>query len=186
MPPKSRPLTQSAIERMITLSINEALTANRAKRVNASGAGGFGQGGAPSHRECTFARFMKCNPTIFHGTKGIVVLQRWFEKTKMVFGISECAKGKKAKFAAAILQGPTVTWWNTKYATIGFENGRAEKCEKIDAYIRGLSENINGDVTSSKPANLSEAVRMAHKLMEQKLQAKHERSMKGNKRKWEQ
>ncbi|GJX54352.1 reverse transcriptase domain-containing protein [Tanacetum coccineum] len=56
---------------------------------------------------------------------------------------------------------------------------------KIDAYIKGLSENINGDVTSSKPTNLSEAVHMVHKLMEQKLQAKKARDMEGNKRKWE-
>ncbi|GJU22013.1 hypothetical protein Tco_1155355, partial [Tanacetum coccineum] len=48
MPPKSRPLTHAAIERMITLRVNEALTADRARRVNAGGAGGSGQGGAPS------------------------------------------------------------------------------------------------------------------------------------------
>ncbi|GJT09875.1 putative reverse transcriptase domain-containing protein [Tanacetum coccineum] len=56
---------------------------------------------------------------------------------------------------------------------------------KVDDYIRGLTENIKGEVTSSKPTNLSEAVRMAHKLTEQKLQAKHERAIEGNKRKWE-
>ncbi|GKB25106.1 putative reverse transcriptase domain-containing protein [Tanacetum coccineum] len=56
---------------------------------------------------------------------------------------------------------------------------------KVDAYIRGLSENIKGEVTSSKPANLSEAVRMVHKLMEQKIQAKKERDIARNKRKWE-
>ncbi|GKA98439.1 putative reverse transcriptase domain-containing protein [Tanacetum coccineum] len=56
---------------------------------------------------------------------------------------------------------------------------------KVDAYIRGLSKNIKGEVTSSKPTNLSEAVRMAHKLMEQKLQAKNEKVIEGNKRKWE-
>ncbi|GKD76730.1 putative reverse transcriptase domain-containing protein, partial [Tanacetum coccineum] len=54
---------------------------------------------------------------------------------------------------------------------------------KVDAYIRGLSENIKGEVTSSKPANLSEAMRMAHKLMEQKIQAKKERDIARNKRK---
>ncbi|GKG54751.1 hypothetical protein Tco_0560406, partial [Tanacetum coccineum] len=72
-------------------------------------------------RECTFARFMKCNPTVFYGIKSVVELQRWFEKTEMVFGISECAEGKKVKFAAATLQGPALTWWNTKVATMGFE-----------------------------------------------------------------
>ncbi|GJR18500.1 putative reverse transcriptase domain-containing protein [Tanacetum coccineum] len=55
----------------------------------------------------------------------------------------------------------------------------------VDAYIQGLTDNIKGEVTSSKPANLSEAVRMAHKLMEQKLQARNERILERNKRKWE-
>ncbi|GKC52050.1 putative reverse transcriptase domain-containing protein [Tanacetum coccineum] len=59
------------------------------------------------------------------------------------------------------------------------------KSAKIDAYIRGLSDNIKGEVTSSKPTNLNEAMRMAHKLMEQKLQARNERILEGNKRKWE-
>ncbi|GJX69277.1 reverse transcriptase domain-containing protein [Tanacetum coccineum] len=54
---------------------------------------------------------------------------------------------------------------------------------KVDAYIRGLTDNIKGEVTSSKLANLNEAVRMAHKLMDQKSQARDERILKGNKRK---
>ncbi|GJT80699.1 putative reverse transcriptase domain-containing protein [Tanacetum coccineum] len=56
---------------------------------------------------------------------------------------------------------------------------------KVEAYIRGLTDNIKGEVTSSKPANLNEAVRMAHKLMEQKSQARDERILEGKKQKWE-
>nr|GFB11745.1 hypothetical protein [Tanacetum cinerariifolium] len=51
---------------------------------------------------------------------------------------------------------------------------------KVDAYIWGLTDNIK--VTSSKPANLNEAVRMAHKLMDQKAQARDERILEGKKR----
>ncbi|GJS14783.1 putative reverse transcriptase domain-containing protein [Tanacetum coccineum] len=147
MPPKVRPLIQSAIKKIITSRINEALTADQARRVNARA----------------------------------VELRRWFEKTEMVFGISECAEGKKAKFTAATLQGPALTWWNTKklMTTEFFPAEEVQRIEnemvepenvKVDAYIRGLSENIKGEVTSSKPANLSEAMHMVHKLMEQKLQ----------------
>ncbi|GJU51509.1 putative reverse transcriptase domain-containing protein [Tanacetum coccineum] len=53
---------------------------------------------------------------------------------------------------------------------------------KVDAYIRGLTNNIKGEVTSSKPADLNEAIRMAHKLMEQKSQARDERILEGKKR----
>ncbi|GJX20986.1 putative reverse transcriptase domain-containing protein, partial [Tanacetum coccineum] len=56
---------------------------------------------------------------------------------------------------------------------------------KVDAYIRGLTDNIKGEVTSSKPADLNKAVRMAHKLMEHKSQARDTRILEGKKRKWE-
>ncbi|GKD62689.1 putative reverse transcriptase domain-containing protein, partial [Tanacetum coccineum] len=176
-----------------------------------------GQDAAPVVRECTFAGFMNCNPTVFHGIEGVVELRRWFEKTESVFRISECAEGKKVKFVAATLQGPDLTWWNSKVATIEeiqrleYElwnlrvkeynivaytkrfNELALMCPrmvkpesvKVDAYIRGLSKNIKGEVTSSRPTNLNEAMCMAHKLMEQNLPARDERIMEGKKRKWE-
>ncbi|GJV01518.1 putative reverse transcriptase domain-containing protein [Tanacetum coccineum] len=56
---------------------------------------------------------------------------------------------------------------------------------KVNAYIQGLTDNIKGDVTSSRPANLNEDVRMDHKLMEQKSQYRDERILEGNKQKWE-
>ncbi|GJX79912.1 hypothetical protein Tco_0328061 [Tanacetum coccineum] len=56
---------------------------------------------------------------------------------------------------------------------------------KVDAYIQGLTNNIKGEVTSSKPANLNKVVRLAYKLMEQKSQARDERILEGKKRKWE-
>nr|GFA39318.1 reverse transcriptase domain-containing protein [Tanacetum cinerariifolium] len=55
---------------------------------------------------------------------------------------------------------------------------------KVDAYTQGLTDNIKGEVTSSRPVDLSEAVRMAHKLMDQKAQARDERILEGKKRKW--
>nr|GEY17671.1 reverse transcriptase domain-containing protein [Tanacetum cinerariifolium] len=59
------------------------------------------------------------------------------------------------------------------------------KQNKVEDYIRGLSENIKGEVTSSEPATLSKAVRMAHTLMEQKVKAKTKREADNKKRKWE-
>ncbi|GKF07176.1 putative reverse transcriptase domain-containing protein [Tanacetum coccineum] len=215
MPPKAIPLTQAAIERMITSRVNEALSTDRARRVNASGAGRSRQGGTPAVRECTFTGFMKCNPTVFHDTEGDFELRRWFEKTKMVFGISECAEGKKAvnqipwtkmkqlmtaEFCLAEeIQRMENELWNLKvkeYNIVAYTqrfNELALMClrmvdpenVKVEAYIRGLLKNIKGEVTSSKPTNLNEAVRTTHKLMEKKLQAKKEREIEGNKRKWE-
>nr|GFA43174.1 putative reverse transcriptase domain-containing protein [Tanacetum cinerariifolium] len=56
---------------------------------------------------------------------------------------------------------------------------------KVDACIWGLTDNNKGEVTSSRPTNLNEAVCMAHKLINQKAQARDERILEGKKRKWE-
>ncbi|GKB72219.1 hypothetical protein Tco_0933631 [Tanacetum coccineum] len=64
-------------------------------------------------------------------------------------------------------------------------NGVRSQKKKVEAYLCGLLENIKRETTSSRPVVLNEAVRMAHTLMEQKLQAKDERIAESNKRKWE-
>ncbi|GJY96848.1 putative reverse transcriptase domain-containing protein [Tanacetum coccineum] len=92
MPPK--PMSQAAIKRLITERVNAAVEAEQERQ---------------------------CNPTVFHGHEGAVELSRWFEKTKMVFGISECAEARKVKFVAATLQGRALTWWNSQVATMGLE-----------------------------------------------------------------
>ncbi|GJW06746.1 hypothetical protein Tco_1569169 [Tanacetum coccineum] len=216
MPTKSATMTQAAMQRMIKESVDAAIAIERERqakvRNDASGSIPVrGQDTTPAICDCTFVGFMNCNPTIFHGIEGAIELQRWFEKTESVFGISECVEGKKVRFAAATLEGTALTWWNSKvaileeihrlenelwnlkikeYDIVAYTqrfNELALMCPrmvkpgrvKVDAYIRGLTDNIKGEVTSSKPANLSEAVRIAHKLMEQKSQARNERSESG-------
>nr|GEW30744.1 putative reverse transcriptase domain-containing protein [Tanacetum cinerariifolium] len=115
-----------------------------------------GQDDAPAVRECTFVGFMKCNHTAFHGTEGAVKLRRWFEKTESVFTINECVEGKKRFNELALMCLRMV------------EPERV----KVDAYILGLTDNIK-------------AVCMAHKLIEQKSQARDERILEGKKQTWE-
>nr|GEW60225.1 hypothetical protein [Tanacetum cinerariifolium] len=172
--------------------VDATIAAERARQENvrndASGSGPLrGQDAAPTVCECTFVGFMKCNPVVF-------------------------CEGKKVKFAAATLEGPALTWWKTKVATMGLENVNqmpwtkmkqlmtVEFCPieevqriehelwnlkvkeynvltytkrfnevalmcprmvepervKVDTYIRGLTNNIKGEVTSSKAVDLNE------------------------------
>nr|GFA21519.1 hypothetical protein [Tanacetum cinerariifolium] len=169
MPPKSTPLTQAAIRQMIKESVDAPIAAERARHTNARndarGSGPVkGQDVAPAVRECTFAGFIKCNPTACHGTEGAVELRRWFEKTESVFGISERTTRVLSNRKSSKNEARTV---------------KLEERVKVDAYIRRLTDNIKGEVTSSKPANLNEAMRMAYKLMEPKSQARDERILEG-------
>nr|GEV81893.1 hypothetical protein [Tanacetum cinerariifolium] len=149
MPPNSAPLTQAVVRRMIKESVDVAIVAGQARYANVGNdARGFGsirgQDSAPAVRECTFAGFMKCNPTVFMVLKELSNYKDGLRKLKVFF-----------------------------------ESVNVQR-EKMDAYIRGLSENIKGEVTSSRPTNLNKAVRMAHKLIEQKLQTRNERIVSTN------
>ncbi|GJT65031.1 putative reverse transcriptase domain-containing protein [Tanacetum coccineum] len=185
----------------------------RMEATRAGGPAG-GPAAAPVARECSFMGFMKCGPTQFHGNEGAVELCRWFEKIESVFGISECAERSKVKFAAATLQGRALTWWNSQVATLGLDvvNGKSwtdmrkmmmeefcpdEEVQRLENELRSLklrdtniaayTQRFNelAETTSSRPTVLNEAVRMAHTLMEQKIQDKAERVAENNKRKWE-
>ncbi|GKA79631.1 hypothetical protein Tco_0786227 [Tanacetum coccineum] len=110
MAPKQ--MSQAAIAKLVSDEVAKALAADRATR-NAAGAGGpsnvegTGNVGGPERaqqaRDCTFSSFIKCGPIQFHGKEGAIELCRWFEKMESIFGINECAKRNKVKFAAATL-----------------------------------------------------------------------------------
>ncbi|GJZ66843.1 putative reverse transcriptase domain-containing protein [Tanacetum coccineum] len=158
---------------------------------------------------------MKCDPQPFKGTEGAVGLCQWFEKLESVFRISDCKERDKVKFATATLQGRALTWWNGRIASMGIDaaNGTpwtelkgtdidgytnrfhelALLCPrmmepeqvKVEQYIRGLSKNILGDVTSSRHVGIDEAVRMAYQLIGQIIQDKTDEVSEGEKRKGE-
>nr|GEY63813.1 hypothetical protein [Tanacetum cinerariifolium] len=91
----------------------------------------------------------------------------------------------KVKFATATLQGRALTWWNGRIASMGIDadNGTPWTEVKVEQYIRGLSKNIRGDVTSSRAAGIDDAVCMAYQLMGQIIQDKTDEVSKGEKRK---
>nr|GEZ47372.1 hypothetical protein [Tanacetum cinerariifolium] len=116
---------------------------------------------APVARECTFADFMKCSPITFCGNKGAVatlgieaVTRKTWAEMKGMMTEEFCPPEEIQRMELILCPGMVPT-----------------EQKKVEAYIRGLSKNIKGEVTSSKPATLNKAVWMAHTLMEQKVKA---------------
>ncbi|GJW64758.1 hypothetical protein Tco_0116642 [Tanacetum coccineum] len=57
--------------------------------------------------------------------------------------------------------------------------------KKIKKFIKGFPERIKGNITSSRPTSLHDAVNMARELVEQSVQGKAARSAESGKRKWD-
>nr|GEW09025.1 reverse transcriptase domain-containing protein [Tanacetum cinerariifolium] len=148
-------------------------------------AGGNGVGAGPAAPEiigCTYITFMKCEPHLFKGTEGAVGLCQWFEKLESVFQISDCKERDKTE-----LKGTDINGYTNRLHELALLCPRMVEPEqvKMEQYIRGFSKNIRGDVTSSRPAGIDEAVCMAYQLMGQIIQDKTDEVYEGKKRKGE-
>ncbi|GKB45285.1 putative reverse transcriptase domain-containing protein, partial [Tanacetum coccineum] len=95
-----------------------------------------------------------CDLQSLKGTEGAVGLCQWFEKLESVFRISDCKERDKVKFATATLQGEKVDDQGILSSKCVAKAGaRIPEQVKVEQYIRGLSKNIRGDVTSSRHAD---------------------------------
>ncbi|GKC87564.1 hypothetical protein Tco_1148213 [Tanacetum coccineum] len=155
MPPKSAPLTQAAIRRMIKESVDAAIAVERARYANAGndsrGSGPIrGQDAAPAVRECTFAGFMKCNPQFFMVPKELSNYEDGSRKLRVFLESVNVQSARRLKFCPIEeLQRMEHKLWNLKvkeYNIVAYTqrfNELALMCPrmvepesvKIDAYI---------------------------------------------------
>nr|GEX03779.1 putative reverse transcriptase domain, aspartic peptidase domain protein [Tanacetum cinerariifolium] len=85
-----------------------------------------------------------------NGNEGVVGLTRWFEKMETVFHISNCPD---------------------KYQELELLCTRMvpNEEEKVERFVGGLPDNIQGNVITAEPTKLQDAIRIANNLMDQKL-----------------
>nr|GEX21874.1 hypothetical protein [Tanacetum cinerariifolium] len=158
---------------------------------------------APIAREYSFASFMKCGPTQFYGTEGAVGLVCWFEKMENTFEISECVEAEVKQMMTdefclteevqrledelrhLKLRDMNIPAYTERFNELALlcPDAIPNEKKKVELYIKRLPEIIKGETTSSRPVTLNEAVRMAHEMMEQKIQSKNERIAEGHKAK---
>ncbi|GJV42005.1 putative reverse transcriptase domain-containing protein [Tanacetum coccineum] len=181
-----------------------------AARGNGDGNPNMNVGGiVPVTREYTYQDFLKCQPLFFKGTKGVVGLTRWFQKMETVFYISNCPLKYQVKYASCTLQNSALTWWNSQKRTIRTDVAYTmtwkelmklmteelillctkmvpKEEDKVEKYIGGLPDNIQGNVIAVEPIRLQDTIRISNHLMDQKLKgyaaknAKNKRRFKKN------
>nr|GFC54344.1 reverse transcriptase domain-containing protein [Tanacetum cinerariifolium] len=75
----------------------------------------------PIAKRENYKEFISCQPFYFNGTKGVVRLIRWFERTESIFSRSNCAEENKVAFATGTLTNDALSWWNAYAQPIGIE-----------------------------------------------------------------
>ncbi|GJX97841.1 putative reverse transcriptase domain-containing protein [Tanacetum coccineum] len=135
----------------------------------------------PVARECTYQDFMKCQPLNFKGTEGVVGLIRWFDKMETVFHISNCLEKYQVKELMKLMaevycprneiQKMESELWNLtmknndlaaytqrfQELTMMCTKMVPEEEDRVEKFIGGLPDNIQGNVIAAEPTKLQDA-----------------------------
>ncbi|GJR81145.1 hypothetical protein Tco_0151930 [Tanacetum coccineum] len=194
MPP--RRWKKESIKRLVEKHVAKAIEEYKRSRANLDSARSLGgntrnAGGTVNVQSCSHKPFINGKPYSFNGTKGVVRLRRWIEKVKQVFETCKRAEEDKVMFAASTfegqycpatkiqrmeqelwiltLKGDDIEAYNNRFHELALMCPELVPTGKkrIERYVHGFPERIKGNITSSKPATLHDAINMAHELVDQ-------------------
>ncbi|GJR58971.1 reverse transcriptase domain-containing protein [Tanacetum coccineum] len=139
---------------------------------------------SPVARECTYQDFMKCQPHNFKGTEGVVGLIGGLEKWKKLFHVQQLAQRIVTSYCPRNeIQKIETELWNLtmknndliaytqrfQELTMMCTKMAPKEEDRVEKFIRGLPDNIQGNVIAAEPTRLQDAIRIANNLMDQKL-----------------
>ncbi|GJU64816.1 putative reverse transcriptase domain-containing protein [Tanacetum coccineum] len=197
------------VEKRVAKAIEE-YEKTRANLSNASGSGTTNAGGTVNVQGCSHKTFRNGKPHSFNGTEGVVGLRRWIEKVEQVFEIckwlvnanripwTEFKTMMTTKYCPVTeiqmmeqelwtltLKGDDVEAYNNHFHELALMCPELVSTEnkKVERYIHGFPKRIKGNIISSKPTTLHDAINMARELVEQAVQGRATRIGESNKRK---
>nr|GEU90807.1 putative reverse transcriptase domain-containing protein [Tanacetum cinerariifolium] len=143
---------------------------NGNERNGENGNHGMNYGGfMPMAREFTFQDFLKCKPHTFSGTEGVAGLMKLMTEVY-------CSRNEIQKMETGLrnltMKGNDLTAYSQRFqelillCTIMVPDEE----DKVERFIRGLPDNVQGNVIAANLARLQDAIRIANKLMDKKLQ----------------
>ncbi|GKF38138.1 hypothetical protein Tco_0118199 [Tanacetum coccineum] len=127
---------------------------------------------------------------------------------EIVFHISNYPEKYQVKYATCTLLNSALTWWNVHKRTVGADFAFAmswrelmkpmierfqeltmlcpkmvlEERDRVEKFIGGLPDNIQGNVIAAEPTRLQDAIRIANNLMDQKLKGYAAKSVENKRR----
>nr|GEZ93738.1 putative reverse transcriptase domain-containing protein [Tanacetum cinerariifolium] len=180
MPPK--PMSEARMHEIIrdqfATSMNEILANMNSGVGGSGGASGFGgarrSGGTVGNADGTAVRGAR--PTVPELTGC----------THATF-INECKEKDKQELYNLMMKRMDIDGYTNRFHELALLCPRMVEPEavKVEQYIRGLTKSIRGDVTSSQPTTINDAVRLAYQLAGQLIQDKADEATEGEKRKGE-
>nr|GFA18311.1 reverse transcriptase domain-containing protein [Tanacetum cinerariifolium] len=129
---KASAMTQAAIRKFVSDSVNAALKAQAATMANTSNPNrNTGPTRTPVAKMGNYKEFISCQPFYFNGMEGVVGLICWFKRIKSVFSHSRCAEENNVTFATGTLTDDAQSWWNAYAQPMGIDQANKISWTKL-------------------------------------------------------
>ncbi|GJR87018.1 putative reverse transcriptase domain-containing protein [Tanacetum coccineum] len=188
-----RRLKKVSVKRLVERRVAKAIEEYEKSRANLDGVGSSGGNNGNARRT---VNVQGCRAlTWWNGnvhTLGLVNANRipWTE-FKMMMTTEYCPAIEIQKMEQELwtltLKGDDIEAYNNDIHELALMCPELVPTErkKIEKYVHGFPERIKGNITSSKPATLHDAISMARELVKQSVQGRATTIGENNKRKWE-
>nr|GFB38578.1 hypothetical protein [Tanacetum cinerariifolium] len=174
-PETTTSVTNAQLQAMIDQGVTAVLAAHDATRDgDDSHTSGMGRPVQVS-RECTYPDFLKCQPLNFKGTRGVGHFKRECPKLK-----NNNHRGNQVGNAKAQAKVYAVG----KAGANSDNNVITEEIDKVERYVDGLPDMINGTVMETKPKTMQDVTEFTTELMNKNINTWAERQA-DNKRKYD-
>nr|GEV52178.1 reverse transcriptase domain-containing protein [Tanacetum cinerariifolium] len=171
------PMTNAAIKQLIAQRVADALAEIKANRTSRNGDDNHDSGTGSrktkrAARECTYIDFLKCQPLNFKDTEGVMMTAKY------------CQRGEIKKLEIELwnlkVKGSDVLSYNQRCQVLTLMCSRMfpEESNEVEKYVGGLSDMIQGSVTTFKPKTMQDAIEFATELMDQKIRSLADRQAK--------
>ncbi|GKB29064.1 hypothetical protein Tco_0868465 [Tanacetum coccineum] len=152
-------MTQAAIRQLIADGIAAALEAQPATMANTN-----------RNVISNYKGFMSCQPSYFNGTEGAVGLICWFERTESWNSYAQPIGIEQAnKITLTELKRLLTNKYCPRIEIKKMEDEFYDLTKLMEAFIGGLPQSIEGNVTASRPQTLEEATNIAQRIEGKKL-----------------
>ncbi|GKC09213.1 hypothetical protein Tco_1000823 [Tanacetum coccineum] len=165
MPVTRQGMTTDAIEELIAQRVTDALatyeTNQNTRNGNGNGSGSQFDDESGSRRTvhtargCTYKEFLNYQPLNFKGSKGVSHVRTVGHDAAYEMSCKDLMKMITEAYCPRIRYRS----WKMKLALLCPKMVPKEE-DKVERYIWGLPDNIQGNVTSSKPTRLQEAIQI--------------------------
>nr|GEU49318.1 retrotransposon protein, putative, Ty3-gypsy subclass [Tanacetum cinerariifolium] len=173
-------MTPAAIKEMINQRVAEALEAHEINRnlglenENGNSNGNDGNGGNGN------GNGGNRNGNRGNGTKGVVGLIRWCEKMEIVFHISKCPE----RYQNLLVKNNDNATYTQRFQELTMICTKMvpEDEDRVEKFIGGLPDNIQGNVIAAEPTRLQDVVQIANNLMDKNLKGYAVKNAKNKRR----